>query len=462
MEKTLENSTSSPNNKNISGLSFREILSQQDRNTYKKSDLESFLYVDDDIGANKFSKKVKRFFYKLYTKRVHKKGFLSFLFSLLSYLYARIRVFLILLSILSSMVFRSFEDKKGDLARKMFWGRGNFLGSSLQVVALVVVFIVAISYLYRKPVVIVASEGRLDRIGVAETDIMVMNASLNTLIPKDRARRSVDEYIVKGGDTLSTIAEYYNISTESILWANNMSSTDYIKPGQKLEIPPSDGVIVEVASGDTLAGLAKKYDASDQAIADFNWLDYPFELEEGETLFIPDGKMPAPPRPVVARTPSFHVSNQYTTATAAAPAGDANVGRFLSWPVAGGAGVISQYYSGFHRAIDIASRDLPNIVASAPGTVIFAGCAGHCPRLGSTWGGTGYAWSIQIDHGNGYTTWYAHLKDIYVRSGQSVGRGEVIGQMGSTGRSTGPHVHFELRRGVGLGTQVNPLGFANW
>lgn len=458
----MENSKTSENNKNISGLSFREILSHQEKNAYNKSDLESFLYVDNDIGENKFSKKVKRFLYNLYSKRAYKQGFLSFLFSFLSYLYARVRVLIILLSVISSMLFKSFEARKDTLARKMFWGRGHFLASSLQVVALVVVFIVSISYLYRRPVVIVASESRLDRVGVVENDIMVMNASLNTLVPKDRARRSVEEYIVKGGDTLSTIAEYYNISTESILWANDMRSTDYIKPGQKLEIPPSDGVIVEVSSGDTLASLAKKYDASDQAIADFNWLDYPFELLEGQTLFIPDGKMPAPPRPVVARTPSFYVSNQYTTASAAAPAGDPNVGRFLSWPVAGGAGVISQYYSGFHRAIDIASRDLPNLVAAAPGTVIFAGCAGHCPPLGSTWGGSGYAWSIQIDHGNGYTTWYAHLKNIYVRSGQTVGRGEVIGQMGSTGRSTGPHVHFELRRGVGLGTQVNPLGFASW
>jgi len=450
-------------NKNISGLTFREILSHKEKSLYGKSDLESFLCVDDDIGANKFSRKVKKFFYRLYTKKAHRKGFFSFLFSLLSYLYARIRVLIILLSVVSSMFFKSFESIKDNLTRKMFWGRGNFLGSALQVVALVVVFIVVISYLYRKPVVIVASEGHLDRIGVAETDIMVMNASLNTLIPKDRARRSVEEYIVKGGDTLSTIAEYYGISTESILWANNMSSTDYIKPGQKLEIPPSDGVLVEVDSGDTLAGLAKKYDANDQAIADFNWLDYPFTLEEGETLFIPDGKMPAPPKPVVAAaTPSFYVSNQYTSASATAPTGDANVGRFISWPVAGGAGVVSQYYSGYHRAIDIASSALPNVVAAASGTVIFAGCNGYCPPLGSTYGGSGYAWSVQIDHGNGYTTWYAHLKNIYVRSGQAVGRGEAIGQMGSTGRSTGPHVHFELRRGVKFGTQVNPLGYSNW
>jgi murein DD-endopeptidase MepM/ murein hydrolase activator NlpD len=428
-----------------------------------QSDLESFLYVDDDITTNKFGKKIKSFFYKIYTKGATKKGFFSFFFSLLNYIYARTRVLVVLFSVIASIFFKSFESVKNNLARKMFWGRGNFLGSALQVLVLVGVFILTISYLYRKPVVIVASEGYLDRIGVAETDLMVMNASVNTLVPKDRSRREVEEYIVKGGDTLSSIAEYYSISTESILWANNMSYSDYIKPGQKLDIPPSDGVLIKVGKGDTISKLAGKYNANEQAIADFNWLDYPFTLEEGATLFIPDGKMPAPPKPVYASsTPSFYVSNQYTTAAAIAPVGDSNVGRFISWPVAGSAGVISQYYRTWHRAIDIASNALPNVVAAAPGTVVFAGCSGYCPRLGETYGGSGYAWSIQIDHGNGYTTWYAHLKNIYVRSGQSVGRGEAIGQMGSTGRSTGPHVHFELRRGIAYGSQVNPLGYSNW
>lgn len=453
----------SSENKSITGLSFREISSKSLNEKSLGSDLESFLFVDENItDQKKLSTRLKKFFYKVYIKQIKRKGVFAFLFSLIEYLYARVRVLTILFSVVFDMVFRFFDDIKNNFTKRMFWGRGNFLGSTIQVVAFVLIFILAISYLYRKPVVIVASEGHLDRIGVAETDLMVMNASLNTMVPKDRARRATEEYIVKGGDTLSIIAEYYGISTESILWANSMKDTDYIKPGQVLEIPPSDGVLVTVSSGDTLAGLAKKYDANEQSIADFNWLDYPFTLEQGVKLFIPDGKMPAPPKPVViASTPSF-VSNQYTSAAASASVGDPNVGRFLLWPVAGGAGVMSQGYKPWHMAIDIASRDLPNIVAAASGTVIFAGCSGYCPPLGETYGGSGYAWSIQIDHGNGYTTWYAHLKNIYVRSGQGVGAGEVIGQMGSTGRSTGPHVHFELRRGVGYGSQVNPLGYASW
>jgi murein DD-endopeptidase MepM/ murein hydrolase activator NlpD len=148
--------------------------------------------------------------------------------------------------------------------------------------------------------------------------------------------------------------------------------------------------------------------------------------------------------PVVTVAKPTYASN-YTTGSSYTVTNvgtaDPNVGKFLSWPVQGGAGVISQYYRGYyHRGVDIASRALPNIVAPASGTIIFAGCAPgcYCPA-------------------NGYTTWYGHLSNIYVRSGQSVTKGQVIGKMGSTGRSTGPHLHWELRRGTAYGTDINPL-----
>jgi hypothetical protein len=225
----------SSENKSITGLSFREISSKSLNEKSLGSDLESFLFVDENItDQKKLSTRLKKFFYKVYIKQIKRKGVFAFLFSLIEYLYARVRVLTILFSVVFDMVFRFFDDIKNNFTKRMFWGRGNFLGSTIQVVAFVLIFILAISYLYRKPVVIVASEGHLDRIGVAETDLMVMNASLNTMVPKDRARRATEEYIVKGGDTLSIIAEYYGISTESILWANSMKDTDYIKMGSWL------------------------------------------------------------------------------------------------------------------------------------------------------------------------------------------------------------------------------------
>lgn len=449
-------------NKNISGLSFKDLGSSDDSS---QSSNDSYLFVNDDIEGSKFVRNLKKKFNNFYTVQSTRNNLIEFLISFFEFLYRRIKVIMILFSVLFDILFGYFEALKNTLSKSMFWGRGKFFNSAVKIIFLSIIFILTISYLYRKPVVTRASDIELEKVTVAETDMAVMNSTVNTLIPKDRARRSTEEYIVKGGDTLSSIAASYdNLSVQSILWANNMDERSYIKPGDKLLIPPSNGVLVKVSSGDTIYTLAKKYSASDQAIVDFNWLDYPFTLTAGQEIFIPDGKKPKPvvqaPVYAAASTPSY-VQNQYK-APQAVGGGAGNAGRFLGWPVAGGAGVISQYFSYYHTGIDIASNALPNIVAPAAGTVIFAGCSGYCPPLGSTYGGSGYAWSIQIDHGNGYTTWYAHLKNIYVRSGQRVGRGEVIGQMGSTGRSTGPHVHFEVRRGVAYGTHVNPLLFSAW
>lgn len=443
-------------NKNISSLTFRDLSLDEE----EVGDVDNqYIFVDDEIVGNKLILGFKKNLEKIKKVQHGRTSIPSFFLSLLQYLYARGRVILIILSVLLDIIFGFVDSVKGGFTKRMFWGRGNFLRSALQMLVITIVFILTISYLYRRPVVIVASDVPLDKVGVAESDIMVMNASVNTLVPKDRPRRSVEEYIVKGGDTLSSIANYYDITVESLLWANGMRSTSIIKPGQTLDIPPSDGVLVKVAKGDTLAQLAKKYSANEQAIADFNWLDYPFTLEVGSSLFIPEGKMPTPKPVYASRTPSFAVGNQYS-GTSTSKGGDSKVGRFLGWPVAGRVGIISQYYKGYyHNGIDIASRALPNLVAASSGTVIFAGCAGYCPPLGSTYGGSGYAWAVQIDHGNGYSTWYAHMKNIYVKSGQKVSKGQAIGQMGSTGRSTGPHVHFELRRN---NVQVNPIYYTNW
>jgi murein DD-endopeptidase MepM/ murein hydrolase activator NlpD len=443
--------------KNISGLSFRDIrLSKKPSQESSNS-----LFLDEDIVDKPFLFELKKRVYRLYEKLEGGTGIGAFLTDLSKYITSRIRVIFVFLSVLFEILLGKVEKGKDTFIRKLFWGRGDFLKSSMQFLSVILVLVVLLAYFYRTPTIQSVNAEDLDYINVPETDLLVMNATINTAVPKDRERRAVEEYVVKTGDTLSTIAENWDVTVDTIKWANDLTS-DIVKPGQSLDIPPSDGVLVTVKSGDTLSGLADKYSASDQAIADFNWLDYPFTLDEGALLFIPEGKMPAP-KPVIAKrsTPSSYVSNSSVPSTNVGAA-DPNVGKFLGWPVAGG-GKISQYYKGYyHRGIDIADRSLPNVVAAGSGTVIFAGCYGTCPPLGSTYGGSNYAWSIQIDHGNGYTTWYAHLKNIYVRSGESVSAGQAIGQMGSTGRSTGPHLHFEVRKGSAYGTQVNPLYYVNW
>lgn len=440
----------------ISGLSFRDL-------SLDSVDNEEYILLDSDISDEKDLSRIRRWFRLLTRKYNSNKGLFAFIVDLGEYVFSRLRVIWILISVIFEIFFKSFDTVKNQIVKKMFWGRGSFLKYVVQIAFMILAVILSISYIYRTPTIINANEEDLDYISVAETDVLAMNATLNTSIPKDREERGTEIYIVMNGDTLSKIATKFEVSVQTIKWANDMTS-DLVKPGQELEVPLSDGVLIKVKKGETLASVAKKYSGNEQAIADFNWLDYPFALIAGQELFIPDGTIPQAPRPVYAAAPKTYISGSSNpTGQSGSSYADPSIGKFLGWPVAGGSARISQYYRGsLHRGIDIADRSLPSVLAASGGTVIFAGCAGYCPPLGSTYGGSGYAWSVQIDHGNGYSTWYAHLKNIYVRTGQTVSKGQSIAQMGSTGRSTGPHLHFEVRRGTSYGTQINPRIYTTW
>ena len=178
-------------------------------------------------------------------------------------------------------------------------------------------------------------------------------------------------------------------------------------------------------------------------IADFNYLAEPFTLTKGQTLTLPDAKIP---QPVVAVNP-YSVPEQNggydVTAYGFIPNAKEGVigsGRF-SWPTV--SHYVSQYFSYYHPALDIA----------IPGP-IFAADSGVVVRSG--WWAGGYGFAIQIDHRNGYVTTYAHMSRLDVKVGQNVKRSQVIGMMGSTGRSTGPHVHFSIQKN---GKYLNPIEF---
>lgn len=252
----------------------------------------------------------------------------------------------------------------------------------------------------------------------------------------DKPRSEIIEHLVQSGDTISSIANKYNISQETIKWANDLDNLNTIKPDQKLKILPVTGVSHEVKSGDTLESVAKKYQAEAQAILDFPFNDVPddFKLKVGQILIVPDGVPISKPAPI-KRLSSQSLAGP-TGSTFQAPGG----GQFV-WPTHGG---LTQYFAWYHPGIDLANRVAPVIVASDGGTVIVAGWPDSY----------GYGNRVIIDHGNGYQTIYAHLSNIYVTIGQKVSRGQSIGQMGSTGRSTGTHLHFEIRY---KGIAVNPL-----
>lgn len=251
-----------------------------------------------------------------------------------------------------------------------------------------------------------------------------------------KPRSEILEYKVATGDTISTIAEKFGVSQDTIKWANNITNVNAIKPGDILKILPVSGVAVTVKSGDTVQSLAKKYSADAQAIVDFPFNDVPddFTLKAGQNLIIPDGSPPEVAAPKPKPQPQFLAQGP------SSPVFQAFGGGQFIWPTRG---LITQYFAWYHPGIDIANSAAPAIAAADGGTVIVAGWPDSY----------GYGNRVMIDHGNGYRTLYAHLSNIYVSVGQVVSRGQVIGQMGSTGRSTGTHLHFEVHHGVAL----NPL-----
>jgi hypothetical protein len=204
--------------------------------------------------------------------------------------------------------------------------------------------------------------------------------------------------------------------------------------GQVLAILPVDGIYYTVASGDTVDKIAKEFKVTGDKITSFalNGLQEPYTLTPGQKLVIPGGRKPTPPAmniyPMtwVGRAPKNALKGS---------------GRF-AWPTQGT--LTQQFWSG-HPAIDVANRKGTPIYAADDGYVLMSGR--------DTWG---YGNQIVIDHGNGYLTRYAHLQTILVKAGQSVTKNQKIGTMGSTGRSTGPHLHFEV---IQNGLRRNPLGF---
>lgn len=247
----------------------------------------------------------------------------------------------------------------------------------------------------------------------------------------------VTEYRVEEGDTVSSIAQKFGVSIDTVVWENGLKSVDAIKPKQILRILPVTGVKYKVSRGETIYSIAKKFQVDAQNIIDYPFNNFSddetFSLAAGQDLVIPDGIKPS--EVIIDKS-------RYLAKTVAPIPGVKGEGNFM-WPTAG---YISQKYYWYHPAVDIASHGNPDIVAAQGGSVISAG-----------WNGGGYGNYVVIDHGNGYTTLYAHMlnNSVVVKSGDRVRQGQKLGVMGSTGRSTGTHLHFEVKASSG---KINPLG----
>lgn len=283
-------------------------------------------------------------------------------------------------------------------------------------------------------------------------------AMLITNIPT-RSRTEIITYTVKMGDTLFSISEQFKIEPSTLLWGNYEVLEDnphLLKPGQELKVLPVNGTFYEWRDGDTLESVANFFKAKPDDITSFtgNNIDLTLinqpnsGLQPGTWIVIPGGKRalkdwgpPAISRSNPASASHYgpgHCGEVYSGAVGS---------QYFIWPT------VERYLSGYkydpniHPAIDIAGQEGNAIFAADSGVVVYAG-----------WSNYGYGYLIVIDHGAGWQTAYAHLSAVGVSCGESVLRGSVIGALGNTGNSTGPHLHFEM---IFNGVKVNPMDFLN-
>lgn len=282
----------------------------------------------------------------------------------------------------------------------------------------------------------------------AERDesFLVRYPETQTIAPT-RPRSQPVEYEVEAGDAVFSIASKYNISPETLLWSNYDVLKDdphSISVGQVLRIPPTNGILYEWKEGDSLEVVARDFRADVDDI--LNWsgnrldLTNP-EIEPGAVVMIPGGEREFQQWVV----PTYAVGRSGTNASL--PGGCTVAGSglygggFFIWPADNHYLSGNDFWSG-HLAIDIAAGTGASIYAADSGVVVYAG-----------WDSNGYGNVIMIDHQNGYHTLYAHLSSLNVSCGSNAVQGQVIGRAGSTGNSTGPHLHFEVRY---LGGFLNP------
>ncbi|HEX2792765.1 MAG TPA: M23 family metallopeptidase [Candidatus Paceibacterota bacterium] len=239
----------------------------------------------------------------------------------------------------------------------------------------------------------------------------------------------ITSYTVEEGDSLSEIADRFGVTVNTILWANDISDANTVRPGDDLLILPVSGLQYTVRSGDTIGTIADKYGADANEIALFNGLASSVDLKAGSDIIIPGGQLPSSKSATAKKPTAKKPVSSGSTAPKTLPA----ISGFFGNPLPGGK--ITQGIHGYN-GIDIGAPSGTPIYAAASGSIVVA-------KNDDGYNG-GYGNYIVIDHGNGTQTLYAHMSSTAV-SGGSVSKGDVIGYVGSTGRSTGNHLHFEVR-----------------
>lgn len=281
---------------------------------------------------------------------------------------------------------------------------------------------------------------------------VVRATNFHTEIP-DAGRVAAADYTVAQGDSLFAIANQFEIKPNTVFWANYDAlggSPDLLSPGMELIIPPRDGVYYKWKEGDTIQSVAEKFyaDVDDILKAPINRLDLTNPvIEPGTYVMVPGGRgkevsyfQGAIPRGSAGTLAKLFGDGGCDTSAGGAY-GDGSFGN----PMDGGVLIGNDYIDGVHQGVDLGSYTSGAINAADSGLVVYSG-----------WANGGYGLTIMIDHGNGFQTLYAHNSVLYATCGASVAQGTTIALIGSTGNSTGPHLHFEIRY---MGLNDNPWNY---
>lgn len=331
-----------------------------------------------------------------------------------------------------------FEKNKNILVRLFTIKRGRYNRPFLHISAMGVLAIGVIVSPFLAdtfPIFSPNSSRSLDIAQAATKQSIVIGENVFETRKSDKPRDKVLIYTVQKGDTISTIANKFDVSQDTIRWANDLTN-DNITVGDELKILPVTGLEYKVQRGESVYSIAKKLDTDPQKIVDFPFNDFAnsetFALVEGQRLIVPDGVKPSE-QPFIKR--QVFIAEGPLSVYASG----------FTWPVHG---IVTQFSSWYHTAIDIAASLGTPVVAAQSGTITQVDQG--------TWDG-GYGTNLWISNGDGLESHYAHLSGVNVSVGEKVTRGStVIGWIGMTGRTTGPHVHFEIRKS---GVLVNPLSY---
>ena len=276
-------------------------------------------------------------------------------------------------------------------------------------------------------------------------------------------------YVIAKGDSLWSIANSQNIEVDTLIGSNKFKTSSRLRPGATLRIPNQDGIFYSLKKGETIEAVAKRYGVSMSKLRQVNINSDTASLKTGDEIFLPgakpDGLMEHKDSEVKvaevkksdknSKTSAKNSKNEKSEKTAKLPKGEVavrNTGAFR-WPIMGriNSPFGWRYHPitkrrDFHTGIDIKANRNDPIKAAAPGRVVYSGWMG------------GYGKVIVIEHHNGQSSLYAHCSSLLVGKGENVSSGKLIAKIGTTGRSTGPHLHFEIRNG---NSPVNPIKYLN-